>query len=77
MEKMRSVPRTVTIPPSRTCTTSARSKSLRIPIVEDNTATGVLGEWTVGDDVSQAIAKGTEAVWTIVGGVAEAAAKEQ
>ena len=42
MEKMRSDPRTVTIPPSKTCTTRTRLQSLWVSIVEDDPTTGVL-----------------------------------
>ena len=69
------LPHTVTLPPSKTCTTGTRLESLWISILEDNTATGVLREGTVCDNVSQVIEKGTKSVWTVVGGVAKAAAK--
>ena len=70
MEKTRSNPHTVTIPPSKTCTTGARSKPLWVSIIEDDTTTGVLRERTVSNDMSWVVAKGTEAVWTIGGNVA-------
>ena len=75
MEKTRSNPHTVTIPPSKTCTTGARSKPLRVSVIEDDATTGVLRERTISDDMSQVVAKGAEAVWTIAGNVAKAAAK--
>ena len=75
MEKIRSGPHTITIPPSKTCTTGARSDSLWVSIIEDDTTTGVLGEGTIRDDVSWVIAEGTKAVWTVVRGVAKAMTK--
>ena len=75
MEKMRSDPCTITIPPLKTCTTGTRLQSLRISIVEDDPTTRVLGEGTVGDDMSWVVAKSTEAVWTEVQGVTEVVAK--
>ena len=75
MEKMRSDPRTITIPPLKTCTTGTRLQSLQISIIEDDPATRVLGEGTVGDNMFQVIAKSTEAVQTEVQGVTEVVAK--
>ena len=75
MEKTRFDPHTVTIPPSKTCTTGARSKPLRVSIIEDDATTGVLGERTVSNDMSWVVAKGAEVVWSIVGNMAKAAAK--
>ena len=75
MEKIMSIPRTVTIPPSKTCTTGTRSQSFWIPVVEDNPTTGVLREGTVCDDVSWVIAKGTESVRAEARSVAEVVAK--
>ena len=74
-EKRRSLPCIVTLPPLKTCTTGARSESLRISLVEDDPAAGVLREGAICDNVSRVIAKGTKSVWTVVGGVAEAAAR--
>ena len=65
MEKMRSDP----------CTTGTRLQSLQISVVEDDPTTRVLGEGTVGDDMSRVIAKSTEVVWTEVRGVTEVVAK--
>ena len=75
IEKRRPSPCIMTLPPSKTCTTSTRLNSLRVSIVEDDTTTGVLREGTVCDDMSWVITEGTELVWTIAGGVAKAAAK--
>ena len=74
-KKRRSWPRTVTIPPSKTCTTGASSDPLRVTIVEDDPAARVLREGTVGDDVTRVIAKGAASVWTITGEMSEVAAK--
>ena len=75
IEKRMSLPCTVTLPPSKTCTTSTKLESLWVSIIEDNPTTGVLGKGAIHDDMSWVIAKGTEVVWTIVGGVAKVAAK--
>ena len=75
MEKTRSGPHTITIPPLKTCTTGARSKSFWVPIIEDDATTGVLGERAICDDMSWVIAEGAEMIQAIVGSVAEAVAK--
>ena len=75
MEKIMSNPHTITIPPSKTCTTGTRLQSLWVSVIEDDPATGVLREGTVSDDMSWVIAKGTEAVQTEARGVTEAVAK--
>ena len=77
MEKIRSDPYTITIPPSKTCTTSARSKSFQVSLIEDDTATGVLEERAICDNMSWVVAKGAKLVWAITGGVAKVVAKEQ
>ena len=75
IEKRRLLPCIVTLPPSKTCTTGARSESLRIPLVEDDPTAGVLREGTVCNNVSPVVAKGAKLVWTVAGGVAKAVAK--
>ena len=75
IEKRRSLPRIITLPPSKTCTTGARLESLWISLVEDDPAAGVLREGTICDNVPQVIAQGTKLVWTVAGGVAEVATK--
>ena len=77
IEKKMSGPCIVTLPPSKTCTTGTRLQTLQVTIVEDDSITRVLQKGTVSNDVAQVIAKGAKAVWTVTGGVAEAAAKEQ
>ena len=64
-----------TIPPLKTCITSARSHSLWVSIIEDDTAAGVLREGTICDNMARIVAEGTEFIWTVPGVVAEAAAK--
>ena len=75
IEKIRSDPCTVTIPPLKTCTTSARSESLWVSLIEDDTAAGVLREWTVCNNMSWVVAKGTKLVQTDMRDVAKAVAK--
>ena len=41
MEKIMSDPCTITIPPSKTCTTGTRSQSLWVSIIEDDATAGV------------------------------------
>ena len=74
-EKRRSWPRTITIPPSKTCTTGASSDPFGVAIIEDDSVARVLREGTVGNDMAQIITKGAASVWTIVGEMTEAAAK--
>ena len=68
IEKRRSLPRIITLPPLKTCTTGARLESLRISLIEDDPAAGVLREGTICDNVPQVIAQGTKLVWTVAGG---------
>ena len=75
LEKIRSNPCTVTIPPSKTCTSGTKLQSLWISIVEDDTITGVFREGTICDDMTWVVVEGTEVVWTVAGGVAKLAAK--
>ena len=66
IEKRRSGLCTVTILPSKTCTSRTKSQSLRVPLVEDNPLAGVLQERTVADDMSWVITEGAPPVWTDV-----------
>ena len=66
---------TITLPPSKTCTTGTKLESLWVSIIEDNITTGVLGKGAVCNDMSWVITKGTETVWTMAGGVAKVVAK--
>ena len=75
IEKIRSGPHTVTIPPSQNCTTGARSNALRVSIIEDDTTTGVVGQGTIRNDMAWVVAEGTEAIWTVERGVSEVATK--
>ena len=75
MEKIRSNPCTVTIPPSKTCTTGTRLQPFWVSVIKDDTTAGVLREGTVCNNVSWVVTEGTELVWTEAGGVAEAVAK--
>ena len=75
MEKIKSSPCTVTIPPSKTCTTGVRSKPLWVSVIEDDPTAWVLREGTVCNDMSRVIAEGTNSVQTEVGGVAKTVAK--
>ena len=69
MERKRPRPRTVTIPPSKTCTTGTTSEPLRIPIVEDDPWARVLHERTVDEKVIGGVAEVAALIRTIVGQV--------
>ena len=58
IEKTRSGPHTVTIPPLKTCISSTKLQSLGVPIIEDDPATGVLREGAICNDMTGVIAKG-------------------
>ena len=75
IEKRRSGLHTITIPPSKTCTSGTRSQSLRVPLIEDNPLAGVLRERTVADDMSWVIAEGALLIWTDAREMAKALAK--
>ena len=66
---------TVTIPPSQTCTSGTRLQSLRVPLIEDNSLAGVLGERTVANDMSWVIAEGASSIWADAREMAKASAK--
>ena len=73
-EKMSPRPRTVTIPPSKTCTTGTISKPLRVSLVEDNTGAGVLRKRTVDKKVVGGVAEGAAAVWAVASQVGKTSA---
>ena len=75
IEKRRSGFRTVTIPPSKTCTSGTKSQSLRVSLIEDNPLAGVLQERTVADNMSRIITGGAPLVWADVREMTEALAK--
>ena len=58
MERKRPRPHTITIPPSKTCTTGTTSEPLRIPVIEDDTWTWVLCERTVDEKVIRGVTEG-------------------
>ena len=66
-EKIRPQPRTVTIPPTKTCTTGTTSKPLRISIIEDDTRARVLCKRTVDEKVIGGITEGASAIGTVAG----------
>ena len=71
MERTSPCPCTVTIPPTKTCTTGTTSKPLRVPIVEDDTRTWVLCKRTVDKKVIGSIIEGATSIGTITGQVGE------
>ena len=75
MERISPRPRTVTIPPSKTCTTGTTSKSLGIPIVEDDTWAGVLRKRTVDEKVVGSVTEGAMSIGAIAGQVGEMSAE--
>ena len=64
-------PHTVTIPPSKACTTGTASEPLRIPVVEDDTRTWVLRERTVDEKVIGSITEGAASIRAVAGQVGE------
>ena len=70
-EKMSPRPRTVTIPPSKTCTTGTTSKPLRVSVIEDDTCAWVLCKRTVDEKVIGGVTEGTATIWTVAGQVGE------
>ena len=70
-ERMSPLPRIITIPPLKTCTTGTTSKSLRISIVEDDTQARVLRKRTVDEKVIGGITEGTTSIRTVAGQVGE------
>ena len=75
IEKMRLGPCTVTVPPSKICTSGTKSQPLWISLIKDNPLAGVLRERAVTDDVSQIVTEGALSVQTDTGEVTKASAK--
>ena len=75
IEKMGLGPCTVTIPPSKICTSRTKSQPLWISLIKDNPLAGVLRERAVANNVSWIITEGASSVWTDVGEVTEVSAK--
>ena len=73
-EKISLRPRTVTIPPSKTCTTRTTSKPLRVSLVEDDTLARVFRKRTVDKKVVGGVAEGAAAVRAVAGQVGETSA---
>ena len=69
MERKSPRPHTITIPPSKTCTTGTASEPLWIPVVEDDTRTWVLHERTVDEKVIGGITEGAASIGTVAGQV--------
>ena len=70
-ERMSPLPRIITIPPLKTCTTGTTSKSLRISIVEDDTRARVFHKRTVNEKVIGGITEGATSIGTVAGQVGE------
>ena len=70
-EKMSPRPRSVTIPPSKTCTTGTTSKPLWVSLIEDDTRTRVLHKRTVDEKVVRGVTEGVATIGTGVGQVGE------
>ena len=71
MERISPRPRTITIPPSKTCTTGTTSKSLGIPVVEDDTWAWVLCKRTVDKKVIGGVTEGAASIRTVADQVGE------
>ena len=70
-EKISPQPRTITIPPSKICTTGTSSKSLRISLIEDDSRTRVLRKRTVDEKVIGGVTEGATSIRTVAGQVGE------
>ena len=70
-EKISPRPRTITIPPSKTCTTGTTSKPLRISIVEDDPRARVLCKRTVDKKVIGGVTEGATPIGTVAGQMGE------
>ena len=75
MERKSPRPRTVTIPPSKTCTTGTTSKSLGVSVIENDTQAWVLRKRTVNEKVIGGVAEGTTAIGTVTGQVGKTSAE--
>ena len=71
MERTSSWPCTITIPPSKACTTGTTSKPLGISLVEDDTWAGVLCKRTVSEKVIGSVTEGATSIRTVAGQVGE------
>ena len=67
MERISPRPHTITIPPSKTCTTGTTSKSLGISAVEDDARARVLHKRTVDKKVIGGITEGATSIRAIAG----------
>ena len=72
MEKIRPRPRTITIPPSKTCTTGTTSKPLRVSVIEDDARAWVLRKRTVDKKVIRGVTEGAAAIRTVAGQMGKA-----
>ena len=75
IERKRPRPRTVTIPPSKTCTTGTTSEPLRVPLIEDDSWAWVLRERTVDKKVIGSVTEGASSIGTVTGQVGETSTK--
>ena len=73
-EKIRPRPRTVTIPPSKTCTTGTTSKPLWVSVIEDDARAWVLCKRAVDKKVIGGVTEGALAIGTVTGQMGKAAA---
>ena len=71
MERISLQPCTVTIPPSKTCTTGTTSKPLRISVVKDDTRAQVLCKRTVDEKMIGGVTEGAMLIGTVAGQVGE------
>ena len=70
-EKMSPRPHTVTIPPSKTCTTGTTSKPLWVSLVENDARAWVLCKRTVDKKVIGGVTEGAVTIRAVVGQVGE------
>ena len=75
MERISPWPRTVTIPPSKICTTGTTSKSFGIPVIENDARAWVLHKRTVDEKVIRSVTEGATAIGTVTGQMGETSAE--
>ena len=71
IEKKSPRPRTVTIPPSKTCTAGTTSESLRVPLIENDSRARVLCKRAVDKKVIGSVTEGATSIGTVAGQVGE------
>ena len=75
MERISPWPRTITIPPSKTCTTRTTSESIGISVIENDARAWVLCKRTVDEKVIGSVTEGATVIGTITGQMGKVSAE--